>query len=174
MTDTTNTALSERFDAMTQEQQNTLLDEMGSTNFDALSEAEIDTHMNRWFGEGFTDQTKDIFAQAVLTVAESIQEDLASEYQNRIDRLESELIFREVTNGMVATDRERFRLQVEWIAYDDSFKTKLLSEKRRLFGKPNGNYDPLNEDYYEPLGSKPNPLHETAMKVISDMSRWGR
>ena len=170
-----NTTLTDRFETLTEEQQNALLAEMDSVSFDGLSEQEIDAHMTHWFGDGFTDATKDIFERAVLTVTETVQEELASAYQDRINELERELVFRECCQGMALTERERFRNQVEHIRFDDvdSFKTQLLSEKRRRFPCPS-NYDPLKEEYYDPPESKPDPLQEAAMKVLADMSRWNR
>jgi hypothetical protein len=140
------------------------LDEIETTSFEGMTEEEIEGYMSKWFGEGFTDATKGIFARAVLSVTESMNEDLeelagiTEVLAERVCELERELIFREVTGEMITTNRERFRAQVEHIEYDDdaSFKTKLLTEKRRLFGKTTGNPDPLNEeDAYEPKEHRP-------------------
>src|SRR3954451_24684350 len=100
------------------------LDEI-SDHMDGLSEEELEAYMSKWIGEGFTNHTKDIFAHAVLTVTESMNEELeelvgiTEVLAERVCELERELIFREVTGEMITTNRERFRAQVEHIEYDD-------------------------------------------------------
>src|SRR4051812_8363030 len=85
----------------------------------SLTVEEVEFELDAMFGESysqeFKERTQELLARAVLTATESIQVELASEYQDRINALERELALRECCQGMALTDRERFRAQTEHI-----------------------------------------------------------